>query len=181
MWLLKPKVDGSGFDEEEVRREGGGRKYKIVTREYLVQGHDGYEDLTGGERITNHECGSSSSSVVKSYLLGKQFINKLLQSRDEREIKVSSQTREFIDALKAASGSSCLDQRWKQAVRQVLETQSRTHYRKDIHISVTDNMNTVDVFDELESRLVTADDLDDDLVISPQIDGRLKDIAPRDI
>jgi len=39
VWLLKP-----GF-EEEIRREGG-RKYKILTREYLAQGHDGYEPLS---------------------------------------------------------------------------------------------------------------------------------------
>ena len=43
-----------------------------------------------------------------------------------------------------------------------------------------DNPSPVDVFDELECRLRTVDDLEDDLlVISPRIDARLKDIAPR--
>lgn len=67
LWLLS---DVSGFDKEEIRREEGGRKYKIVTREYLAQGHDGYEPLTRGKRLTNHEHESSFSSVVKSYLIG---------------------------------------------------------------------------------------------------------------
>jgi len=70
VWLLKPEGSNAGFDEEEISREAGGRKYKIVTREYLAQGHDGYEPLTKGRWLIDHECGSTFSSIVRSYLLG---------------------------------------------------------------------------------------------------------------
>jgi hypothetical protein len=73
MWLLKPKVDGSGFDDEEIRREEGGRKYKIVTREYMALGHDGYEPLLRGKWLVDRECGSTFSCIVRSYLLGMNY------------------------------------------------------------------------------------------------------------
>ena len=76
MWLLKPRIDASGFEEEEIPREGQ-RKYKIVTREYLAQGHDGYEPLTRGKWLVDHECGSTFSSIVRSYLLG-MFLHKIV-------------------------------------------------------------------------------------------------------
>lgn len=178
MWLLKPIIDGSGFDEEEIRREEGGRKYKIVTREYLAQGHDGYEPLTRGKWLVDHECGSTFSSIVRSYLLGAQFVTKLLRSKHEREAKITSHAGEFIDGLKVGS-NSVPDQRWKRVLKQVLET--RSHYRQ---ISMTEDMSPVDVFDGatarkgLKCKLGTADELEDDLlVVSPRVDGRLKDIA----
>lgn len=112
---------------------------------------------------------------------GKQFVDKLLQSKNERETRVSSKTREFIDALEVGSESS---QRWKRAVEKVLATQSRTTYREHIQISMMEHMSSVDVFDGenvrkgLEGRLGTVDELGRNLVVvSPRIDGRLKDMA----
>ena len=106
---------------------------------------------------------------------GCQFINKKLRLKDEQ---VSSQRRGFIDGLKIDKD----DSKSVQAA-QVLETRS-THYRKHIQISKTEHMSPVDVFDGenarkgLECKSVTADDLEDDfLVVSPRIDGRLKEIS----
>jgi len=150
-----------------------------VTREYLAQGHDGYEPLTRGKWLIDHECGSTFSSIVRSYLLGCQFVNKKLRLKDEQ---VSSQTREFIDGL-TTDGD---DSKSVRATQQVLETQS-THYRKHIQISKTEHMSPVDVFDGenarkgLECKSVTADDLEDDLlVVSPRIDGRLRNVGDRE-
>src|SRR5258708_3009077 len=109
---------------------------------------------------------------------GKQFVDKLLQSKNERETKVSSKTRDIIDTLDSEVGSeSPQDQRWKRAVEKVLATQSRTTYREHIQISMMEHMSSVDVFDGenvrkgFECRLGTVDELGDNLVVvSPRID-----------
>lgn len=69
-------------------------------------------------------------------------------------------------------------------MQQVLETQSQLQYRKHIQISMTEHMSPVDVFDGrnfrkgLECKFGTADELEGNLtVVSPRIDGRLKNIA----
>lgn len=72
IWLLIPKTNG--FYEEPIKREEGGRKYKIVTREYLAQGHDGFEALTRGKWLVDHECGSMFSTIVRKYMLGKLIL-----------------------------------------------------------------------------------------------------------
>ena len=81
VWLLKPKISGKqAFDEEPIERVAGGRKYKIVTREYMAQGYDGFSALTKGQVLIGHEGGIIMSSIVRNYLLGR--INILLASND---------------------------------------------------------------------------------------------------
>lgn len=60
---------GQGFDEE-IKRETGGRKYKVVTRQYIASGHDGYTMLKGSKYLIDDESGQMMSSVVRKYLLG---------------------------------------------------------------------------------------------------------------
>ena len=83
MWLLKPKVSSkeASFqtDEEPIEREACGRKYKIVTGEYMAQGHDGFSMLTKGQLLIDHESGSTMSSIVRKYVLGR--VNILIISR----------------------------------------------------------------------------------------------------
>jgi 5'-nucleotidase len=62
-----PSHDGL---DEEIKRERGGRKYKVVTREYLAQGHDGYAALKDGKYLIDDESGQMMSTVVRKYLLG---------------------------------------------------------------------------------------------------------------
>ena len=77
MWLLKPS-NSLQVNEEPIERVAGGRKYKIVTREYLAQGHDGYSVLTRGKMLIGHESGIIVSSIVRNYMLGR--VNILLMS-----------------------------------------------------------------------------------------------------
>ena len=56
---------------EEVKREKGGRKYKVVTREYMAQGHDGFVALKDGKYLIDNESGQMMSTIVRKYLLGK--------------------------------------------------------------------------------------------------------------
>ena len=75
IWLLKPNVSSkqasSQVNEEPIERVAGVRKYKIVTREYMAQGHDGFTALTKGRLLIDHDCGSIMSSIVRKYMLGK--------------------------------------------------------------------------------------------------------------
>ena len=58
-------------DLQEVKRERGGKKYKIVTREYMAQGHDGFEALKDHKYLVDDETGQMMSTIVRKYLLGK--------------------------------------------------------------------------------------------------------------
>ena len=57
------------FDYEEVPRSGG-RKYVVVTREYMAQGHDGFECLKDQKMLIDDEQGQMMSTIVRKYLLG---------------------------------------------------------------------------------------------------------------
>lgn len=60
-----PLIDG-----EPIPRMKGGRIYRIVTREYMAQGHDGYEAFKGRHYIVDDESGQIMSGIVRKYLLG---------------------------------------------------------------------------------------------------------------
>ena len=83
VWLLKSKFSSeeASFqaDEEPIERVAGGRKYKIVTMEYMAQGHDGFSMLTKGQLLIDHESGAIMSSIVRKYMLG---IVNILMSDD---------------------------------------------------------------------------------------------------
>ena len=64
-------TNDSGDPAEEVKREKGGRMYKVVTREYIAGGHDGYSMLEGNKYLINEEAGQMMSTVVRKYLLGE--------------------------------------------------------------------------------------------------------------
>ncbi len=44
--------------------------YKIVTREYMAQGHDGFLPLKGNKYLVDDESGQLMSAIVRKYLLG---------------------------------------------------------------------------------------------------------------
>lgn len=56
-------------DGDEIKREKGGRKYIIVTREYMAQGHDGFLPLKGNKYLIDDEVGQMFSTLVRKYLL----------------------------------------------------------------------------------------------------------------
>lgn len=60
-------------DVEEVKREKGEKKYAIVTREYMAQGHDGFLPLKGSKYLVDDESGQMMSTIVRKYLLGLYF------------------------------------------------------------------------------------------------------------
>jgi 5'-nucleotidase len=88
VWLLEDQADDvsvvsndSGFstpalrDGEAISRDDTKPKYKILTREYMAQGHDGFTPLSGNKYLIDDESGQITSAVVRKYLLGPSVIN----------------------------------------------------------------------------------------------------------
>ena len=72
VWSLGDDDDLSNkgaSEPEEVSRTEGGRKYTVVTREYMAQGHDGFSALQGHRYLVNDEEGQLMSAIVRKYLL----------------------------------------------------------------------------------------------------------------
>ena len=86
VWLLKPRISSNNqeVDEEPIERVAGGRKYKIVTREYMAQGHNGFSALTKGQMLIDHDSGVIMSSIVRKYLLGREVRFSFLMDFSER-------------------------------------------------------------------------------------------------
>ena len=61
----------TGLDGAPVERQKGGRMYKIVTRQYMAEGHDGYSALKGCKYLIDDENGKLMSALVRQYLLGE--------------------------------------------------------------------------------------------------------------
>jgi hypothetical protein len=59
------------FDLQAIERENGGQKYKILTREYMAEGHDGYTAFKGKKYLIDDEGGNLMSTVVRKYFLGQ--------------------------------------------------------------------------------------------------------------
>ena len=202
MWLLKPNSSSkqASFQEEPIERVAGGRKYKIVTREYMAQGHDGFSMLTKGQFLIDHESGAIMSSIVRKYMLGRvnillisndflkaaigsQFVNKVIRLKERHtvhkertraaiDLQEQKLTEEFKPAISAAA------RRWERAMSLVRQAM---HYRDHMAICTSEHMTTVDAFDGHNTRKgrscnkVSLETNPDLLVISPAIDGRLKD------
>lgn len=84
IWLTKEMEDSirdgqTGYstprliDSEPILRTKGKKQYKIVTREYMAQGHDGFSALHGRRYLIDDEVGQPMSTVVRKYLLGECF------------------------------------------------------------------------------------------------------------
>ncbi len=57
-------------DAFPIERVEGGRKYSVVTREYMAQGHDGFLPLKRNRYLVDDEVGQVMSTLVRKYLLG---------------------------------------------------------------------------------------------------------------
>ncbi|CDO69028.1 hypothetical protein BN946_scf184834.g35 [Trametes cinnabarina] len=64
-------------DGEPIPRAKGGRMYSIVTRQYMAEGHDGFLPLKGKRYLVDDESGQMMSAIVRKYLLGCRFVNRL--------------------------------------------------------------------------------------------------------
>lgn len=66
-------ITGRGL--KEIRKTKSGRKYKLITRRFLAQGHDGYTMLKGCKCTVDNQINEKISNVVGKYLLGVPFFS----------------------------------------------------------------------------------------------------------
>lgn len=79
VWLIDEIEDTeSGHSGHSTPRLVDGRliernadkTYKIVTRQYMAEGHDGFTALKNGKHIIDDEQGQLCSAIVRKYLMG---------------------------------------------------------------------------------------------------------------
>jgi 5'-nucleotidase len=88
VWLQEEQPDDasimstdSGFstpalkDGDAISRSPTEPMYKILTREYMAQGHDGFTPLKGNKYLIDDESGQITSTVVRKYLLGSSLVD----------------------------------------------------------------------------------------------------------
>jgi 5'-nucleotidase len=88
VWLQEEQADDastmstdSGFstptlkDGDEISPEDTEPILKILTREYMAQGHDGFTPLKGNKYLIDDESGQITSAVVRKYLLGSSLLD----------------------------------------------------------------------------------------------------------
>ena len=88
VWLQEEQADDasimstdSGFstpvlkDGDPISRDSTEPIFKILTREYMAQGHDGFIPLKGNKYLIDDESGQITSTVVRKYLLGSSLID----------------------------------------------------------------------------------------------------------
>ncbi|KAG9051069.1 hypothetical protein FS837_012576 [Tulasnella sp. UAMH 9824] len=180
---------------DPVSREPGGKLYKVVTRDYMATGHDGYEVLKDCKYVSgiDDEHGQIMSAIVRKYLLGSQYVNRL-------KALAAIRKAEAANASRPSDGKPPLSQhasdrakaRWKDAGRRVIARVSRRHNKTNISnaLKTTDTaeMSSVDCFDGARARKGggggdgddvrdTAETKGDLVVVAPVVDGRLKNFG----
>ncbi|KDN48501.1 Metallo-dependent phosphatase [Tilletiaria anomala UBC 951] len=74
---------------EEIKRD---ETYRVVTREYMAQGHDGFVALTRGRYLIDDENGVLMSTLVRKYLLGASFVWRMKQLRAQAAANESNKS-----------------------------------------------------------------------------------------
>lgn len=175
-------------DGEPIPRDGIESKYKILTRDYMAQGHDGFTPLKGNKYLIDDESGQITSTVVRKYLLGSRFVTRLARF-NESQVHLHEETHKVIQnertrLAKATPHLSSAAERWQKLA--LSWSRSRRRFREHIHITSKEHMSEVDCFDGAKQRAGEPQDegdtsgkpSDEDLlVVHPWVDGRLRDVA----
>ncbi|KAH7107747.1 Metallo-dependent phosphatase [Auriculariales sp. MPI-PUGE-AT-0066] len=154
-----------------LEREKGGKLYRVVTREYLAQGHDGFESLKGCTYLIDDESGLNMSALVRRYLLGSAYLNAFRNKSDSpSEVQhLHEQTPSIIQGAR---------ERWRNAAHKVVE--HRRHIRDASSIANREHMSDFDCFDGQAARTGKVAEKRSPvevITIHPVVDGRLKDVA----
>ncbi|KAI9208304.1 2,3-cyclic-nucleotide 2-phosphodiesterase [Polychytrium aggregatum] len=59
--------------------------YTVATREYLSQGHDGFESLTKSTLVVDSESGMLLSTILRRFFIGIKVVNRFRAIRSEQE------------------------------------------------------------------------------------------------
>ncbi|WVQ81605.1 hypothetical protein IAT38_003729 [Cryptococcus sp. DSM 104549] len=91
---------------DEVKNEEGGRVYRVITRDYMAQGYDGFEALKGRKFIVDDENGQIMSSILRSFLLGSSYIFRHKQLEEAAHSHLSRRTSRVLLKARAAHSPS---------------------------------------------------------------------------
>ncbi|KAF8322522.1 Metallo-dependent phosphatase [Clavulina sp. PMI_390] len=191
---------------EAIPRQSGGKQYKVVTRQYMYEGHDGCDALVGKHCLVDDESGVIMSAIVRKFLLGSQYIHKMKQlteddvssrrHQDEETESAINRAREEWKKQSPLLSRSAANKRWLEITHKVLQA-SQEHSEAVIadalRICRREHMSDVDAFDgsrarkfptslaqEAVKRLQQAHE-EDLVTVKPVLDGRLRDVArPRE-
>ncbi|CDR87142.1 related to 5`-nucleotidase precursor [Sporisorium scitamineum] len=68
------------------------KTYRVVTREYLAEGYDGFDALKRGKFVIDHENGQLMSTIVRKFLLGASYLWRMKQMRRLQAEQQSSES-----------------------------------------------------------------------------------------
>ncbi|WWD20985.1 hypothetical protein CI109_105465 [Kwoniella shandongensis] len=91
---------------DEIKREEGGKIYRVITREYMAEGYDGFEAMKDRKFIVDDENGQIMSSIIRSFLLGSSYIFRHKQLEDAAQSHLSSRTDQVLSRARAQHQSS---------------------------------------------------------------------------
>ncbi|WVN91141.1 uncharacterized protein L203_106393 [Cryptococcus depauperatus CBS 7841] len=81
---------------EEIKNVEGGKLYKVITRDYMAQGYDGFEALKDRKFIVDDENGQIMSSILRSFLLGSSYIFRHKQLAEAVHSHLSRRTSQVL-------------------------------------------------------------------------------------
>ncbi|KIY43682.1 Metallo-dependent phosphatase [Fistulina hepatica ATCC 64428] len=144
-------------DGPAVENVKGGKLYKIVTREYMAQGHDGYSSLLGRKYLVEEEAGQMMSTIVRRYLMGLNFVNHISRNYQHgaRDIINASSLEIIAMKLRRIHHESKALQRFRQTANRVvhqIRAHSKKHYLDHLCICVQEHMSAVDPVDGVKLR-----------------------------
>ncbi|KAF7338627.1 25S rRNA adenine-N(1) methyltransferase [Mycena venus] len=173
-------------DGEPIQRTTD-KTYKIVTRSYMAEGHDGFTALQRGEPLVDDEGGQIYSAIVRKYLMGSHYVNTMARLTETDVEHLHSTTKAAIGREKAKQGReqhrSKIASQWKHVAHLAVRwSRSRTHYQDHLNVCHLESMHSVDPFNGEKMRRgeecagPQVNEKDDDLLtVSSSVDGRLKD------
>ncbi|CAE6415542.1 unnamed protein product [Rhizoctonia solani] len=183
IWLAEQEVGSDGSvhtkNGQPIERDAS-HTYRIVTREYMATGHDGYDALKGKPYLIDDENGVIMSSIVRRYLLGSQYIHTFKANKSEH-------TPNFLSSSSAQTISK-VKQRWLKATEMIVNFErqraptghSVAEIGDALRIAQREHMTDIDRFDGAKARCGKASQSKgkmDLVVVAPMIDGRLKDLG----
>ncbi|KAG9095183.1 hypothetical protein FS749_010910 [Ceratobasidium sp. UAMH 11750] len=186
IWIAKQEVSSDGSVQSRNSRpleRDASQVYRIVTREYMASGHDGYEALKGNQYLIDDENGILMSSIVRRYLLGSQYIHTF-------KAQQQTSTPKFLSSTTPSTLSKAR-QRWLKATEMIISFErQRAPTGHTIHeigdalrIAQQEHMTDIDKYDGALARCgkpsgsMAPKGKIDLVVVQPVVDGRLKDLG----
>jgi len=151
----------------------------------MAQGHDGFAALKGNKYLIDDEGGQMFSTLVRQYLLGSRYVNRMARLSDQTHLHVNTKVvinkeRQWRERHNLPNESKSKGaQLWQHAAAVALQSRSYAHYKDQISVSAREHMSEVDCFDGGKARKGSIGEVkqegSDLITIHPGIDGRLKD------